>query len=96
MRDQASRFGPSTGSFGVVVGATLAELDGDLDSLGGPILAPGREDEVARVLADAVVRLPGWDVLMLTDMNPDCPFTPAVAAAARSVTLSARPWAERG
>ncbi|WRL66961.1 orotidine-5'-phosphate decarboxylase [Blastococcus brunescens] len=29
------------GSFGVVVGATLQELDVDLDGLGGPILAPG-------------------------------------------------------
>src|SRR5918998_47025 len=33
--------GPTTGSFGVVVGATLAALDVDLDGLGGPILAPG-------------------------------------------------------
>jgi orotidine-5'-phosphate decarboxylase len=41
VRDLASRFGPSTGSFGVVVGATLRELDVDLDGLGGPILAPG-------------------------------------------------------
>ena len=41
VRDAASRFGPTTGSFGVVVGATLAELDVDLDGLGGPILAPG-------------------------------------------------------
>ena len=41
VRDAASRFGPSTGSFGVVVGATLRELDVDLDGLGGPILAPG-------------------------------------------------------
>jgi orotidine-5'-phosphate decarboxylase len=41
VRDLASRFGPTTGSFGVVVGATLAELDIDLDGLGGPILAPG-------------------------------------------------------
>ena len=39
--DGMSRFGPSTGSFGVVVGATLADLDVDLDGLGGPILAPG-------------------------------------------------------
>jgi orotidine-5'-phosphate decarboxylase len=39
--DQGSRFGPTTGSFGVVVGATLAEMDVDLDGLGGPILAPG-------------------------------------------------------
>lgn len=36
-----SGWGPSTGSFGVVVGATLAELDVDLDRLGGPVLAPG-------------------------------------------------------
>ena len=41
MRDVASRFGAGTGSFGVVVGATLRELDVDLDGLGGPILAPG-------------------------------------------------------
>jgi orotidine-5'-phosphate decarboxylase len=41
VRDAASRFGPTTGSFGVVVGATLPELDVDLDGLGGPILAPG-------------------------------------------------------
>jgi orotidine-5'-phosphate decarboxylase len=39
--DPASGFGPSTGSFGVVVGATLRELDVDLDGLGGPVLAPG-------------------------------------------------------
>ncbi len=31
----------ATGSFGVVVGATLPDLDVDLDGLGGPILAPG-------------------------------------------------------
>jgi orotidine-5'-phosphate decarboxylase len=41
IRDAASRFGPGTGSFGVVVGATLREMDVDLDGLGGPILAPG-------------------------------------------------------
>jgi orotidine-5'-phosphate decarboxylase len=41
VRDLASRFGPMTGSFGVVVGATLRDLDVDLDGLGGPILAPG-------------------------------------------------------
>jgi orotidine-5'-phosphate decarboxylase len=41
VRDLGSRFGPGTGSFGVVVGATLAELDVDLDGLGGPVLAPG-------------------------------------------------------
>jgi orotidine-5'-phosphate decarboxylase len=41
VRDLGSRFGPATGSFGVVVGATLPEMDVDLDGLGGPILAPG-------------------------------------------------------
>jgi orotidine-5'-phosphate decarboxylase len=41
VRDLASRFGATTGSFGVVVGATLPEIDVDLDGLGGPILAPG-------------------------------------------------------
>ena len=41
VRDVAGRFGPATGSFGVVVGATLPEMDVDLDGLGGPILAPG-------------------------------------------------------
>jgi orotidine-5'-phosphate decarboxylase len=40
-RDVAGGWGPTTGSFGVVVGATLSELDVDLDGLGGPILAPG-------------------------------------------------------
>jgi orotidine-5'-phosphate decarboxylase len=37
----AGRFGATTGSFGVVVGATLRELDVDLTGLGGPVLAPG-------------------------------------------------------
>jgi orotidine-5'-phosphate decarboxylase len=41
VRDMASGWGPSTGSFGLVVGATLRDLDVDLDGLGGPILAPG-------------------------------------------------------
>jgi orotidine-5'-phosphate decarboxylase len=41
VQDLASRFGPATGSFGIVVGATLRELDVDLAGLGGPVLAPG-------------------------------------------------------
>jgi orotidine-5'-phosphate decarboxylase len=41
VRDVAGRWGPYTGSFGVVVGATLREMDVDLDGLGGPVLAPG-------------------------------------------------------
>ena len=39
--DAADGWAPATGSFGVVVGATLDRLDVDLGSLGGPILAPG-------------------------------------------------------
>ncbi|WP_369133355.1 orotidine-5'-phosphate decarboxylase [Modestobacter sp. I12A-02662] len=41
VRDAAGRWGPGTGAFGVVVGATLRDLDVDLDGLGGPVLAPG-------------------------------------------------------
>ena len=41
VQDQSSRWGATTGSFGVVVGATLPDLDVDLDGLGGPVLAPG-------------------------------------------------------
>jgi orotidine-5'-phosphate decarboxylase len=39
--DQQGRWGWATGSFGVVIGATLRELDVDLDGLRGPVLAPG-------------------------------------------------------
>jgi orotidine-5'-phosphate decarboxylase len=39
--DVASGWAPTTGSYGVVVGATLTELDVDLAGFGGPILAPG-------------------------------------------------------
>lgn len=38
---RAGPFGDATGSFGVVVGATLRRLDVDLTGLGGPVLAPG-------------------------------------------------------
>jgi orotidine-5'-phosphate decarboxylase len=41
VQDLAGRFGATTGSFGVVVGATLRDLDVDLEGLGGPVLAPG-------------------------------------------------------
>jgi CelD/BcsL family acetyltransferase involved in cellulose biosynthesis len=53
----------------------------------GPVLGRGREGEVARALADAVLAIPGWDVLLLTDMNPACPFTTAVAAVAAGAGL---------
>lgn len=40
----------------------------------GPVLAAGCEERVAQALATAVVQLPGWDVLHLSDMLPDCAF----------------------
>jgi CelD/BcsL family acetyltransferase involved in cellulose biosynthesis len=51
----------------------------------GPVLARGREVDVARVLADAVLGLRGWDVLRFTDLQSDGPFPTAMEAA-----LSAR------
>lgn len=39
--DLQGRWGGGTGSFGVVVGATLDHLDVDLTGLRGPVLAPG-------------------------------------------------------
>jgi CelD/BcsL family acetyltransferase involved in cellulose biosynthesis len=59
----------------------------------GPVLARGREEEVARALAEAVVGLPGWDVLLLTDLNAACPFTAAMdrgASASRYASLAGR------
>jgi CelD/BcsL family acetyltransferase involved in cellulose biosynthesis len=56
----------------------------------GPVLAAGREADVARALAEALVALDGWDVLHLQDMQPECAFTDALAAAARRASLSSR------
>ena len=56
----------------------------------GPVLAAGREAEVARALADAVVRLGDWDVLQLHDMQPECAFTTAMGHAARAASLPCR------
>ncbi len=44
----------------------------------GAVLAAGCEKQVAPLLAAAVMQLQGWDVLELTDMSPDCPFTAAI------------------
>jgi len=55
----------------------------------GPVLARGREIEVARALAEALIDLPGWDVLTLSDLNPADPFVSAVAAVARGAGLPA-------
>jgi len=48
----------------------------------GPVLARGRETEVAAALADAVLALPGWDVLLLTDLDPASAFVAAMRGAA--------------
>ena len=53
----------------------------------GPVLAPGHEAAAARALAEAAIRLSGWDVLLLTDLDPACPFTKAIEAAARAGRL---------
>ncbi len=50
----------------------------------GPVLAAGREQEVAHALADAIVRLPGWDVLRLDELEPVSPFASTMARAARA------------
>jgi len=54
----------------------------------GPVLAPGHEAAAARALADAVMRLDGWDVLLLTDMNPACAFTAAIRTAAQGAGMA--------
>ena len=53
----------------------------------GPVLAAGREEEVARGLADAVFHLREWDVLQLHDMEPASPFAAAIADAGRRASL---------
>lgn len=85
VRDAAGRWGPGTGSFGVVVGATLAELDVDLDGLGGPVLAPGLGAQGGTV-AD-LRRLFGTDRAVVPTVSRDVlaagPAVPALRDAAR-------------
>jgi orotidine-5'-phosphate decarboxylase len=69
VRDLGSRFGAATGSFGVVVGATLPELDVDLAGLGGPVLAPGLGAQGGSV-AD-LRRLFGADVAVVPTVSRD-------------------------
>jgi orotidine-5'-phosphate decarboxylase len=95
VRDVAGRFGPATGSFGVVVGATLRELDVDLDALGGPVLAPGLGAQGGSV-AD-LRRLFGSDRAVVPTVSRDVlsagPDPAALRAAADRWTadLAARP-----
>lgn len=53
----------------------------------GPVLARGREEATARALARAALSLRGWDVMLLTDMNPRCPFTRELGEASASQRL---------
>jgi orotidine-5'-phosphate decarboxylase len=69
VRDLGSRFGAATGSFGVVVGATLPEPDVDLAGLGGPVLAPGLGAQGGSV-AD-LRRLFGGDVAVVPTVSRD-------------------------
>ncbi|MGY1593377.1 orotidine-5'-phosphate decarboxylase [Geodermatophilus sp. SYSU D00708] len=69
VRDLSSRFGAATGSFGVVVGATLPALDVDLAGLGGPVLAPGLGAQGGSV-AD-LRRLFGSDVAVVPTVSRD-------------------------
>lgn len=48
----------------------------------GPILAAGREEEVAQKLAAAAMRFTDADVLLLSDIDPRSPFSRALRAAA--------------
>lgn len=53
----------------------------------GPILASGREECVAAALAKRALEIKGWDVLLLTDMNPNCAFTRAIRTQVRRASL---------
>lgn len=53
----------------------------------GPVLARGLETEVAEAFVDTIAELPGWDVVSLTDLNADCPFTKLVASRLRGPLL---------
>lgn len=80
--DQQGRWGAFTGSFGVVVGATLPELDIDLDGLRGPILAPGLGAQGGSV-AD-LRRLFGSDRAVVPTVSRDVLKAGPDAAALRS------------
>jgi len=56
----------------------------------GPVVAPGKEQVVSQKLARATLRLSGADVIVLSDMDPQCAFASAleqVAADARRGSL---------
>ena len=89
VRDQASRFGATTGSFGVVVGATLRELDVDLTGLGGPVLAPGLGAQGGS--PEDLRRLFGRDTAVVPTVSRDVLAAGPAPAALRA---AADRWAE--
>ena len=80
--EQQGRWGRATGSFGVVVGATLPALDIDLDGLRGPVLAPGLGAQGGSV-AD-LRRLFGTDRAVVPTVSRDVLKAGPDAAALRS------------
>lgn len=56
----------------------------------GPVFARGREVEVARALAEAVIALRGWDVILFTDLLADGPFPKTMEAALRAHRIEHR------
>jgi CelD/BcsL family acetyltransferase involved in cellulose biosynthesis len=56
----------------------------------GPILARSCEEAAARALAEAVFEQRGWDVLTLTDLQPESPFVDALVAASRRARVRFR------
>jgi orotidine-5'-phosphate decarboxylase len=74
--------GVGLGSFGVVVGATLPEMDLDLDGLGGPILAPGLGAQGGS--AADLLRLFGPDRAVLPTVSRDVLSAGPDAAALRA------------
>jgi orotidine-5'-phosphate decarboxylase len=82
VRDLGSRFGAVTGSFGVVVGATLPRLDVDLAGLGGPVLAPGLGAQGGS--AADLRRLFGADVAVVPTVSRDVLAAGPDAAALRA------------
>lgn len=60
--------------------------DTDPDDL-GPLLAGNVEQPVAQALAEAVLQIPDWDVLLLPDMNPACAFAAQLSTAANRLRI---------
>ena len=58
----------------------------------GPVLAPGRESAAALKLARAALRLSGFDVAAVSDIDPESVFALAVERAAKDVGRST--WSE--